>query len=553
MRSAEEEAHGLRATPVAGLRNGDREITVAHPRFWQRFPKAVEMSGRSIALRLLPNQWADVHELQGGEQLTEEFVLAFEPDRTSQIPLDWVRDPLRPRMLPSWYCASEAMRHLVPAAEDRNQAYLTLVNAAVDGEDTFEAKRERIDEFGWRNFGDVYGDHEAVRHQGPGRLISHYNNQYDSIAGFACQFFRSGDLRWLTLMEELARHVVDIDIYHATDDKPAYNGGLFWHTYHYTDADLATHRTYPHASRSGGGGPSAEHNYNTGLMLHYFLTGDPRSRDAAVGLGNWVVNMDDGERTPLRWLSRRPTGLASASGSIDYHGPGRGSGNSLVALVNAFRLTGGRRYLSKAEQIVTRCIHPADDIAARRLLDAERRWYYTIFLQALGYYLDAKAELGELDSTYAYARASLLRYARWMAEHEYPYLDKPAVLEYPTETWAAQDMRKSEVFKLAAKHAQEADRAVFLERSTFFFDYSVKTLTSMPTRTLARPVAILLSNGYAHAFFQKNPGCSAPPPSQTPPTGEPLAFVPQRKAATRRLAILAVAALLLAMAAVLTR
>ncbi len=47
-----------------------------------------------------------------------------------------------------------------------------------------------------------------------------------------------------------------------------------------------------------------------------------------------------------------------------------------------------------------------------------------MFLQSLGKYLDYKVELKQLDSTYAYARASLLHYARWMAEHEVPTLSR---------------------------------------------------------------------------------------------------------------------------------
>ena len=31
--------------------------------------------------------------------------------------------------------------------------------------------------------------------------------------------------------------VVDIDIYHTSRDKSAYSHGMFWHTYHYGDAD----------------------------------------------------------------------------------------------------------------------------------------------------------------------------------------------------------------------------------------------------------------------------------------------------------------------------
>ena len=83
---------------------------------------------------------------------------------------------------------------------------------------------------------------------------------------------------------------------------------------------------------------------------------------------------------------------------------------------------------------------------------------------------------------YAYARETLLHFARWMAEHEYPYLEKPEVLEFPTETWPAQDIRKSEVFMYAALHASGAERERFLERADFFFRYSVDTLTADPTQ-----------------------------------------------------------------------
>src|SRR5258708_26147695 len=106
-----------------------------------------------------------------------------------------------------------------------------------------------------------------------------------------------------------------------------------------------------------------------------------------------------------------------------------------------------------------------------------------MFLQSLGRYLDDKAERDQRDQMYAYARSSLLHYARWMAGHEYPYLEKPEILEYPTETWAAQDMRKSEIFKYAARHAIGEERARFLERSDFFFSYSTTALSAMATRT----------------------------------------------------------------------
>ena len=56
-----------------------------------------------------------------------------------------------------------------------------------------------------------------------------------------------------------------------------------------------------------------------------------------------------------------------------------------------------------------------------------------------------------------------------MAVRERPYLDHAEQLEFPTETWAAQDMWKSDVFKFAAKHASGEERGRFLERAEFFF------------------------------------------------------------------------------------
>src|SRR5262249_15916644 len=171
-------------------------------------------------------------------------------------------------------------------------------------------------------FGDIYGDHEAVKHTGPGVLVSHYNNQYDPVAGFAFQFLRTSDPRWHRMMIELAAHVIDIDVYHTDRDREKYNHGFFWHTIHYVDADTATHRSYPRRAlgRTDGGGPSADHNYNTGLMYDYFLSGDELSKETAVGLGQFVIDMEDGRQTPFRWLDRGETGRATLS-APDYYGP----------------------------------------------------------------------------------------------------------------------------------------------------------------------------------------------------------------------------------------
>jgi hypothetical protein len=553
---------GRRATPILVNDREDRYLGLAVPDFWENWPKTLHADRDSIRFGIFPRTVASEYELQGGEQKTHQFYYAFDPDTVTDEPMVWCRSPLVCFADPEWYAASGAVPYLTPKAADPNRDYLALVDQAIDGPDTFLAKREKIDEYGWRHFGDIYGDHEAVYWPGPEPMVSHYNNQYDCVGGLLTQFLRSGDPRWWTQAIECADHTCDIDIYHTDGDKAAYNHGLFWHTYHYAPADTGTHRSYPKSLRTGhhfdtgkdlsalgqtgkaltkayavGGGPAASHNYNLGLMLAYFLTGNPLYRDTAVGLAKFVIDMEDPNRTPFRWLSREFTGLATESGGGGYHGPGRASGNSVNALLVGHQLTGERVYLEKAEQLIRRVASPNQDLATLDLLNAELRWFYTMFLQALGRYLDYKADLGELDRMYAYGRLTLTHYARWMAEHERPILDTPERLQYPNETWAAQDMRKVEVFQYAAKHAAGAERERFLERAEWFFRYVERTLTGCPTKSLCRPVVLMLNFGWSRAWWQANPSAIAPVPAvsvRPEEFGPWRMFVPQKVIAVKR-------------------
>jgi hypothetical protein len=525
---------GLRATPAIVARRTAGPIAICLQHFWQNFPKSFEADRQSLTLGLFPRQSAQPHELQGGEQKTHRFTLAIGEDPVANDSIFWGRAPALASPSPEWYSAAEAVPYLDPAQSGGDRRYSTLVNAAIEGDETFAIKRERMDEYGWRHFGDIYADHENPFSGEPQPIVSHYNNQYDAIAGMLCQYMRTGDSRWFRMSGELAAHVSDIDIYHTTRDKAAYNRGLFWHTAHYVAAGRSSHRSFPRHPRVHGGGPANEHNYAAGLRLHWLMTGDPLSRESALALAEWVIAMDDGHTSPLRWLSGADTGLASQTYDPSFHGPGRGAGHSILALLDGHRLTGEARFLLKAEQLIRRCIHPDDDIEALQLLDAERRWSYTVFLQVLGKYLDHKAERGECDAAYAYARSALLHYAAWMAAHERPYLDVPEILEFPTETWAAQDVRKAEVFLFAAGHSAGGRRERFLERARFFYDCSLERLQREPTSSMARPVILLLSNGFMPLSAQA--ARPRPEPACGPQDfGRPSRFVPQKSIAKGRL------------------
>lgn len=521
---------GRRASPGLQTNADTGWIAIGIEDFWQNFPKALRVADGVLSVGLFPSECDRGFELQGGEQKRHVVLLDFGTAATdSAIPA--MQAPLTAQIDPVWIERSQAIAGFVAEAPADMKRYFDYVGAVVEGPNSFFAKREVIDEYGWRNYGDVYADHEAVRHRGSKPLVAHYNNQYDFVYASLVHHLRTGDVRWRRLMEDAARHTIDIDIYHTDADRPAYNRGLFWHTDHYMDAATCTHRTYSRRNAVGayGGGPSNEHNYTTGLLHYYYLTGDPEAAAAVRELADWVKGMDDGALTLLAFLDDGPTGAASQTASTDYHKPGRGAGNSINALLDAHALTGERAYFAKAEELIRRCIHPRDEIAALKLDEPEYRWSYLVFLQVLGKYLDVKAEWGEHDYGFYYAQASLLHYADWMAHHEVPYRDVLHKVLIPTETWPAQDIRKCHVFHLAAQHAPAESRARYREKAKFFFERCLDDVLSFETAFVTRPLVILSAFGYFHAYFQKYPESGNDPFPPRYDFGQPEEFLPQRK------------------------
>jgi len=537
---------GNRANPVLYVGNGGGKIGAAIPNFWQNFPKALGAKQGGLTVKLFPDRYSDVFELQGGEQKTHSVAFSFSPIGASPD-LDWVYSPLIPQLSPEYYAQTGVFSYLTAKKQDPHTDYTSLMDGIIEGENNFISRREIIDEYGWRNFGDLYADHEGLYYDGPKPIISHYNNQYDAVNGFLVQYVRSGNRKWFELADDLAKHVIDIDIYHTDNDKSAYNGGLFWFTDHYIDAATSTHRTYSRKTkelkglRDYGGGPSNEHNYTTGLLYYYFSTGNPLAKDSVVGLADWVINMDDGRKSPFRFLSWSRTGLASQTGSRDYHKPGRGCGNSVNTLMDAFILTGKRKYLDKGEELIKRCVHPKDDIESLNLItDPEHRWSYTAFFQVLGRYLDLKSEMGEYDDMFFYAKESLLHYAAWMAKNEIPFKQMLDRVEYPTESWIVMDMRKSNVFEYAAKYADEKSSRTFLDKSTQFYKSCIRDLQDFETKTFMRPMVMLMNYGVMHSYFQSRPEETFPTISYKQDFNVLQVFTPQRCKAEKRALVLGV-------------
>ncbi|MBX2857506.1 MAG: hypothetical protein KTR17_02495 [Cellvibrionaceae bacterium] len=426
--------------------------------FWQNFPAQLNVKQGVAHWGLFSEQT----ELQGGESKTWHFHLAGFTGQ-AEVPDLLAKKFSGEAVVSTDYidqCA--CLPHLAFAQAPRELT--PLINNGLEGAFPFSEKRERIDMYGWRNYGDLYADHETHGLAKEPYFVSVYNNQYDPLMGMTLQYLNSADSRWLDLFQSLNQHIQDIDIYDTKKDKAEYNGGLFWHTNHYLKMETSTHRSYSkyhsavYENFSAGGGPGGQHCYSTGLMLQYRLFGDENAAAKVEQLCHWIRCFYNGSESLLDRSFRLLTVDIKASGmsNIGIKAPGfrypldRGIGNFLVALMDCYEVNNREALLKEAAYVIRNTCHPGEDLVQRELLDVENAWFYTVFLQAVARFILLKHSLTQYDADFFYAKACLMHFAAWMLEHEVFYLDRPEVLEFPNDTWCAQDIRKATIYNCAA-------------------------------------------------------------------------------------------------------
>ena len=240
------------------------------------------------------------------------------------------------------------------------------------------------------------------------------------------------------------------------------------------------------------------------MLYHYLITGNDHSRKAFLQLTEWVRNFYEGSGTLLGViLSIKNRNQPGSKNILTGKYPlDRGTANYINALLDKFLLTQEPNSLYHVEHIITNTVHPLDKIDTRNLGDVEVSWFYTVFFQSVCRYLQTKEELSALDPSFYYARDSLLHYADWMVENEYPYLQKPEILEFPNHTWTAQDIRKVNIL-LFAQYYSPSGASAYSAKARELYGYIVENLSQEKTRSYTRILAILMQNHGAIAYFDK--------------------------------------------------
>jgi len=502
---------GKRCEPQINVKSSGQLLRFSPKKFWQNAPAALVVSSSGFEWQLFP----ELTELQPGESKTWEINVGPEPDLAVFY--------LNPNYI------NQCLVLLGVNLVSRND-WASILDAGIEGASSFFAKREQCDEYGWRHFGELYADHEALYTEpDSGIFVSHYNNQYDPLLGLQLRFLGSGQTEWSELAQALKQHVFDIDLYKTQLDKAEYNNGLFWHTDHYLPALTATHRTYStqhtaaYDGHQGGGGPGGQHCYTSGLAMHYFLTGDEQARDAVLNLMRWVRCFYNGPDSLLSRLYRFLTidmkpGQMTNIGLVPsgYKYPlDRGTANYLNALIDGYQIEPSNGLLDEMFSVISQTVTPFDNLSLRHLDDVENAWFYIVFLQVLARYLLLKEQLEQNDSAYGYARCAFVHYASWVRENEQPYLTAPEKLEFPNDTWAAQDIRKANVLYYAAYFDPERAQK-YLERAEFFWHYCIDRLSASEERSTTRILSILMQNQGVREWQQHTSASAIPMPDIQP-------------------------------------
>lgn len=446
----------MRPSPLFSLQNETQDFVTRIDNLWEKFPAQIDAKDGSLLVNFCGSPELGPVELQPGEIKLHSFSISLLADNKPPLSM---REP-KVTVNPDIYCASNTLPWFTMANEQN--ALSSIIQLGLNGERNFFSKREALDEFGWRNFGDIYADHEAVGHTGDDIFVSHYNNQYDPLQGFLKQWLLSGDPKWKKLADDLFEHIVNIDIYHTEQDKKEYNGGLFWHTDHYVEAETATHRTYSERQKTGvyedhagGGGPGSHHCYSSGLALYCQLTGSETAKNAVIKLGNWITYFFEGDGTLLGTLLQYRNKSIVRDPLTGRYPLDRGVANYVNVLLDSYELSANPDYMTRVSSIIRHTFHYSDDIAKRNFDDIENTWYYIVFMQSVAKYLWMCETVYGLDNDYDIIKKSFLHYVEWIAKNEQPYLLNKDKLEYPNDTWTAQDLRKIMVLTVALKYAND--------------------------------------------------------------------------------------------------
>lgn len=297
--------------------DGQWGVSMALRDFVVLYPKEASWQEDRIAFSIWPAR-AEPLRLHQGMARTHIFLLYFhegegEAARAHELTAAF-EEPLLPQNGP-WYLQSGAFGPVLPFRPDR---YPLLERRLRD--QTVQLRNSRS--LGLLDYGDFVNPGSGSQ----GGFST--NNEHDRLHGLLLQYLRSSERIPWQLAEAIAWHVADVDVVHYTTRSPLELGGQRIHGRGHVQYDA---EGYPNVSTV----PS--HMWTEGLLEYYYLTGHPRFRETALGIGECFLKMVE-------------AGWCCPPYHSNWHSA-RDSGWPLIGMAAVYEATGNERYRRAMRQI----------------------------------------------------------------------------------------------------------------------------------------------------------------------------------------------------------
>ncbi|HOX08915.1 MAG TPA: hypothetical protein PK280_21145, partial [Planctomycetota bacterium] len=325
--------------------NGKLAVAVRH--FWEQYEKAIELDGASLKVWLWPTdgEWprstgnrghdsaeypefrkAGFYHLSGSTRKGHETLLDFS-GRGAAAARATVAAPLLARPDAAYCAGTEAAPGWFAPADFKSgkEAYdkavgqwMRCVMQSVAGREdhgSLNFARQggadgRGSWHGWMDFGDnLWAEGYSSLH-------------YDWTWMMLLNWLRTGDRRFFDMGVTMGRHRIDVDQIWAGDSE--FYTGMTRYEKCYTSMHGGLNDGYY--------GPIPSHNWTSGLILYYMLTGEPQARECALnnyaGMKRRLIDKQD--KSPSPNVQTRELGW------------------SILNLCSLYDLTGEKKYLDDA-------------------------------------------------------------------------------------------------------------------------------------------------------------------------------------------------------------
>ena len=170
VRAAGREERGLRASPVVAVRGPAGRRGRGDPRVLAAVPQGAGGRGPDPAGPALPRAVRRPLRAPGRRAEDAHRLARLRPRRRGRRPARWTGSTGRPALARDARVVRRLRGHPPPGARAGRAdgpARGAAGRRSSPAPRSFFARREVIDEYGWRNFGEVYADHEAAYYPGP--------------------------------------------------------------------------------------------------------------------------------------------------------------------------------------------------------------------------------------------------------------------------------------------------------------------------------------------------------------------------------------------------